>query len=157
MSYDDFSHYGIKICAGFDKDKEIFRKNINNINDYAFSKISEYSKKNNIEVAIFCVPIEESQDIANLVTNNGVKAIYYYSPIYLIVNDYAIIENIAIASSISFLSAKLKMERRPKMKEANKTNNVEVNPTDEVNLLVENPQKAFDEFMLLDKLRLIIL
>ena len=92
-----------------------------------------------------------------LVTNNGVKAIYYFSPIYLIVNDDVIIENIAIASSISFLSAKLKMEIRPKMKEANKTSNVEVNPSDEVNLLVENVQKALDEFMLLDKLRLIIL
>ena len=155
MSYDDFSHYGIKICV--DKDKEIFRKNINNINVYAFSKISEYSKKNNIEVAIICVPIEEAQEVANLVTNNGVKAIYNFSPIYLIVNDDVIIENIDIASSIAFLSAKLKIERRPKMKEANKTNNVEVNPTDEVNLLVENPQKALDEFMQLDKLRLIIL
>ena len=157
MSYDGFSHYGIKIYAGFDKQKEIVGKTINNRNDYDFSKITEYSKKNNIEVAIFCVPIEEAQDVANLVTNNGVKAIYYFSPIYLIVNDYVIIENIDIASSISFLSAKLKMEIRPKMKEANKTNNVEVNPSDEVNLLVENPQKAFDEFMLLDKLRLIIL
>lgn len=65
MSYDDFSDYGIKICAGFDKQKEIVGKNINNINVYAFSTISEYSKKNNIEVAIFCVPIEEAQDVAN--------------------------------------------------------------------------------------------
>jgi NADH/NAD ratio-sensing transcriptional regulator Rex len=65
MSYDDFSHYGIKICAGFDKQKEIVGKTINYINDYDFSKISEYSKKNNIEVAIFCVPIEEAKDVAN--------------------------------------------------------------------------------------------
>lgn len=65
-----------------------------------------------------------SKRCCKLVTNNGVKAICNFSLIYLKVNDDVIIENIDIASSISFLSAKLKMEIRPKMKEANKTNNV---------------------------------
>ena len=40
------------------------------------------------------------------------------------------------------------------MKEANKTSNGEINPTAEVNLLVENAQKALDEFMLLDQAKI---
>ena len=110
MSYAGFNHYGIKICAGFDKDKELIGKKFNSINVYDYELISDFIKENNIEVAIICVPIDEAQKVVDLVTDNGVKAIYNFSPVFLIVKDDVIIENIDIASSIAFLSAKLKMK-----------------------------------------------
>lgn len=107
LSYKGFTDYGIELVAAFDISSNVIDKKINNIPVYSIDKIKDFK---NIEVAILSVPKESAQEIADLVVKSGIKAIYNFSPIYLVVNDDVLVETVDIASSIAYLSAKRRLK-----------------------------------------------
>lgn len=107
LSYKGFDDYGIEIVAAFDSSIKVIGKKINNIQVYSIDEIKNFK---NIGVAIISVPKDSAQEIADLVVKNGIKAIYNFSPIYLVVEDGVIVETVDIASSIAYLSAKRRLK-----------------------------------------------
>lgn len=107
LSYKGFDNYGIEIVAAFDLSTKLIGKSINDIQIHSIDKIKDFK---NVEVAIICVPKENAQETADLVVSCGIKAIYNFSPIYLVVDDDVIVETVDIASSIAYLSAKKRLK-----------------------------------------------
>lgn len=107
LSYKGFDDYGIEIVAAFDSSIKVIGKKINNIQVYSIDEITKFK---DIGVAIISVPKDSAQEIADLVVKNGIKAIYNFSPIYLVVEDGVIVETVDIASSIAYLSAKRRLK-----------------------------------------------
>ena len=106
LCFKGFSNYSIKIVAAYDKDPNVIGTKVNDIPVY---DIKELKKDHSIGVAIIAVPGEQAQSVADLVINNGIKAIYNLSPVYLVANDDVIIETLDMASSIAYLLRKLKL------------------------------------------------
>ena len=107
LSYKGFDDYGIEIVAAFDSSIKVIGKKINNIQVYSIDEITEFK---DIGVAIISVPKDSAQEIADLVVKSGIKAIYNFSPIYLVVDDGVLVETVDIASSIAYLSAKRRLK-----------------------------------------------
>ena len=107
LSYKGFDDYGIEIVAAFDSSIKVIGKKINNIQVYSIDEIKNFK---NIGVAIISVPKDSAQEIADLVVKSGIKAIYNFSPIYLVVDDGVLVETVDIASSIAYLSAKRRLK-----------------------------------------------
>ncbi len=107
LSYKGFDDYGIEIVAAFDSSIKVIGKKINNIQVYSIDEITKFK---DIGVAIISVPKDNAQEIADLVVKSGIKAIYNFSPIYLVVDDGVLVETVDIASSIAYLSAKRRLK-----------------------------------------------
>ena len=107
LSYKGFDDYGIEIVAAFDSSIKVIGKKINNIQVYSIDEITKFK---DIGVAIISVPKDSAQEIADLVVKSGIKAIYNFSPIYLVVDDGVLVETVDIASSIAYLSAKRRLK-----------------------------------------------
>jgi len=104
LSYSNFHHAGIEITAAFDVSPkvigtEFFRKKV-----YSMEECFPYIKKNNIKIAILCVPFEVAQDVAKNIVENGIEAIWNFVPQELQVPPHVIVQNENLAASLAVLS-----------------------------------------------------
>lgn len=111
LSFDGFNNYATKIVAAYDTSPELIGKTINDIPIY---DIKDINIDKHISVAIIAVPSAAAQEVADIVTSKGIKAIYNFSPIYLVVKKDVIVETIDIASSIAYMTRKLKLRGEKK-------------------------------------------
>ena len=107
LKYKGFEKHGLNIVAGFDADKRNFGRIINGKKIYNISYLPEFMKSHPIRIAILTVPGEVAQEVCNILTQNGIKAIWNFVQIHLDVNDDVVIENVDLAASLSVLSYRL--------------------------------------------------
>lgn len=106
MQSEGYQNYGINVVAGFDINVSADKK-INNIHVYDISKLEEIIKKEDVITAVLTTPKNVAQEIANKLVEYGIKVIYNFVPLYLIINDDdVLVENIDIASQIALLTNK---------------------------------------------------
>ena len=108
LGYGGFGYYGIDIVAAFDSDREKagkteFGKPVFHISEAA-QKIAELNAK----LAIICVPAQAAQEIADLLTGCGVKAILNFAPATLKARKGVEIRQIDVAANLAILSSSIK-------------------------------------------------
>lgn len=81
--YDGFAQYGLKIKAIFDKDPNKIGTTISEKDVISMDKIGDYIQENNIKIAIITIPAQYAQSVADVVIENGVKAIWNFAPVNL--------------------------------------------------------------------------
>ena len=91
--YDNFINYGLDVKALFDNDPLKIGVEINGKPIYHVSKLSEISKKENIEMVILTVPRKFAQSTADLIVQAGVKYIWNFSTKILNVPKNVIVWN----------------------------------------------------------------
>ena len=105
MSYEGFANYGLNIVVGFDIDAaihEIAGKKVLMMN-----KFSNLVQRLNIHIGIITVPKEFAQQVAELMVNAGIKAIWNWAPVTLRLPDDIVVKQEDLASSLAVLSVKL--------------------------------------------------
>lgn len=106
-NYTDFEKRGFVIKALFDNDKAKIGKCFRKVKVYDINKLEEYINNNNISIAAITLPREYVSDIAIRVANLGVKAIWNFAPVDLLLPDDVIVENVHLTQSLMSLSYKL--------------------------------------------------
>lgn len=85
LKYQGFSRYGLEIVAAFDIEKRLIGRKIGNCVVKPMQALRSFVEKNRISVVILTTPAVVSQKLAERVAEMGVKAIWNFSPVRLIV------------------------------------------------------------------------
>jgi redox-sensing transcriptional repressor len=107
MGYDGFSKLGFRIVAAFDSSKKKIGLCINDIPVIDIVELYSLTQRMKIEVGIITTPWETAQDTADLMVKAGIKAIWNFAPIKLIVPDNIIVQEENLAASLAVLTKKL--------------------------------------------------
>ena len=108
LNYSGFPAQGINIVAGFDNDPQKIGKKVNGKMIYDIRNIDFILPKINAKIAIITTPASVAAEVANILVEAGIKAIWNFVPVHLNVNDDVIVENVDLAASLAFLSYKMK-------------------------------------------------
>lgn len=107
-NYKGFALAGFKVTALFDKNPKMVGLNIRGIQIHDMDELEDYIENNEVEIGIICTPKEGSQEIADILVNSGIKAIWNFAPADLKVPEDVVIENVHLNESLYTLSFLMK-------------------------------------------------
>jgi redox-sensing transcriptional repressor len=108
LSYKGFENYGLNIVAAFDNKKEIIDSDFKGNKIFDIKKMPALVKRMSIHLGIITVPKENAQEVCDLMIKSGIKAIWNFAPIHLIVPKNVVLMNEDLAATLAILSNKLK-------------------------------------------------
>lgn len=103
MHYEGFEIFGINVIAGFDNNKKVIdeKNKIYNVNT-----LKNFVKKNDVRIAILTVPKESAKEVADLVVECKIKAIWNFTGVVFHLQD-TIVENENVALDLANVNRKL--------------------------------------------------
>ena len=107
LSFKGFGDYGLDIIAGFDIDPSLTGGTVNDKPIYSIFNLDNKIKELGVDVAIVATPKEVTQEIVNKLINSGIKAIWNFVPIHLVVPENIIVENMDLARSLAVFFHKI--------------------------------------------------
>lgn len=84
-NYSNFHSQGFHLKAIFDIDKDKVGRFINNVEIFRIDRMNEIISANDIQIGIVTVPARYAQNIANQLIEAGVKGLWNFAPIKLVV------------------------------------------------------------------------
>lgn len=103
-NYTTFDKMSFNLKGIFDLNVKLIGLKIRDIEIKDMDDLEGFLQKEEVDIAIICVPKSRAQGVVDLVTNNGVKAIWNFAPIDLKVSDDVIVENVHLSESLMTLS-----------------------------------------------------
>lgn len=103
-NYTTFDKMSFNLKGIFDLNVKLIGLKIRDIEIKDMDELEGFLQKEDIDIAIICVPKSRAQGVVDIVTNNGVKAIWNFAPIDLKVADDVIVENVHLSESLMTLS-----------------------------------------------------
>ncbi len=104
--YEGFATYGLQIVAAFEKDKNKVGLPIGRTFVLPLSDLKTYIKEHSINIAVITVPSESAQEVADLLVDAGIKAIWNFAPKDLKLPPHIVLQRTDLATSFAVLSAK---------------------------------------------------
>ena len=101
LSFKGFEDYGLDIVAGFDIDPSLTGGTVNDKPIYSIFNLDNKIKELGVDVAIVATPKDVTQEIVNKLINSGIKAIWNFVPIHLVVPENIVVENMDLARSLA--------------------------------------------------------
>ena len=105
LNYEGFEEFGVRIMAGFDIEAKKQTSNQKQI--LPMEEFSIFCKENNIKIGIISVNKESSQQICDLMIENGISAIWNFSPLKLNVPEGILLQQENLALSLAHLNNQL--------------------------------------------------
>lgn len=102
--YYEFTNTNFSVVALFDTDKAKIGQKIGNTKVYDIKKFTEVVEKEGIDVAVIAVPATHAQNVLELVTAAGIKAIMNFAPIPLKAEENVKIRTVDLTISLESLS-----------------------------------------------------
>ena len=100
-----FSDWGFHLAAAFDIKPELVGRELQGVRICAMEELSGYIRSNRVDVAVLAVPKEAAVPVAELLTENGIDAIWNFTNVELTgPNSSTIVENIHFSDSLLTLS-----------------------------------------------------
>ncbi|MEN6644977.1 MAG: redox-sensing transcriptional repressor Rex [Armatimonadia bacterium] len=107
LGYEGFKEHGLNIIAAFDVDEGKVGQKLHGKQVLPLSKLSNLAQRMHIHLGIITTPAAAAQQVADLMVDGGIKAIWNFAPASLKVPSSVIVENQQLASSLAVLSSKL--------------------------------------------------
>lgn len=98
MGYGGFKTYGLEISAAFDIDTA-GKEGV-----YPISELKNYCRNYDIKIGILTVPESAANEVARLMTDSGITAIWNFAPCVLDVPDNVKVKNENLALSLAHLN-----------------------------------------------------
>jgi len=102
--YYGFARSNFTVAALFDADREKIGQKVGEVEIFDINTFAETVKKYKIDVAVIAVPAEYAQEVLELVTASGIKAVMNFAPIPLRAKGEVKIKNIDLTISLESLS-----------------------------------------------------
>lgn len=100
-----FSEWGFNLQSAFDVKPELIGTSFNGVPIRAMDDLVDYLHENQVDVAVLCVPKEAAIPVTNILTQNGIEAIWNFTNVELVEpNSPTIVENIHFSDSLLSLS-----------------------------------------------------
>ena len=111
-NYVEFVKRGFKLAGIFDVNPVLEGIAVRGIEIQMISDLPFFMKENNIEIAILTLPKNKARDMAEILIENGIKAIWNFAHIDLDTPDDVIVENVHLSESLMTLSYNLSQYRQ---------------------------------------------
>ena len=111
-NYVEFEKRGFKLVGIFDVNPVLEGIAVRGIEIQMISDLPFFMKENNIEIAILTLPKNKARDMAEILIENGIKAIWNFAHIDLDTPDDVIVENVHHSESLMTLSNNLSQYRQ---------------------------------------------
>ena len=111
-NYVEFEKRGFKLVGIFDVNPVLVGIAVRGIEIQMISDLPFFMKENNIEIAILTLPKNKARDMAEILIENGIKAIWNFAHIDLDTPDDVIVENVHLSESLMTLSYNLSQYRQ---------------------------------------------
>lgn len=105
MQYGGFANYGLGIVAGFDR--EVRESKVGGKKVLPIEKLVPFLRRTHIAIGIIAVPAPSAQEVADMLVQGGVRAIWNFAPTTLNVPDSILVKNENLAASLASLSTEL--------------------------------------------------
>ena len=111
-NYVEFEKRGFKLVGIFDVNPVLEGIAVRGIEIQMISDLPFFLKENNVEIAILTLPKNKAIDMADILIENGIKAIWNFAHIDLDTPDGVIVENVHLSESLMTLSYNLSQYRQ---------------------------------------------
>lgn len=111
-NYVEFEKRGFKLVGIFDVNPVLEGIAVRGIEIQMISDLPFFMKENNTEIAILTLPKNKARDMAEILIENGIKAIWNFAHIDLDTPDDVIVENVHLSESLMTLSYNLSQYRQ---------------------------------------------
>jgi len=105
--YTEFPRHGLNIVAALDTDNSKIASTLNKVPVYPLSQVSECIRRLSIDIAVLTVPSPQAQQTAELLIENGIRAIWNFTNIKLKVPQGVIVQKEDLSSGYAVLSVKM--------------------------------------------------
>jgi len=109
INYHGFARESIKVMAGFDTDPNVINPEAA-FPVYEMSRLEEYIRENEIEVAVMTVPEGAAGRLIDKLAESGIRGVLNFTPLQLRSRENCMIHNINIALEIENLFYLLRFE-----------------------------------------------
>jgi redox-sensing transcriptional repressor len=99
-NYSRFENLGFKISAIFDANPKLIGMKIRDVEIIDIDEMKARLIKYKIDIGIICVPKKNAQIVADELINGGVRAIWNFAPVDLVVPNYVKVENVHLSESL---------------------------------------------------------
>ncbi|HHV38612.1 MAG TPA: redox-sensing transcriptional repressor Rex [Tepidimicrobium sp.] len=103
-NYNGFKEAGFEVLSLFDKNPKVIGLNIRGVEIRDVDELADYIKENDVEIGVITTPRECAQDIADIYSKSGIKAIWNFAPADIKVDEEVIVENVHLSESLFVLS-----------------------------------------------------
>ena len=111
-NYVEFEKRGFKLVGIFDVNPVLDGIAVRGIEIQMISDLPFFLKENNVEIAILTLPKNKAIDMADILIENGIKAIWNFAHVDLDTPDGVIVENVHLSESLMTLSYNLSQYRQ---------------------------------------------
>lgn len=106
LNYGGFKAYGLNVLAAFDLCEEPVEFQGKTI--FPIDQLEAVCRRMNIHIGIITVPAASAQEICDSLVKSGVRAIWNFAPVHLVVPEGILVQNENMASSLALLSNHLR-------------------------------------------------
>ena len=100
-----FSSWGFSLVAAFDVNPALIGTSINGVGIYSMDELESYLHENTVDMVVLAVPKDVAIPVTNMLTANGVEAIWNFTNVDLTApNSSTIVENVHFSDSLLSLS-----------------------------------------------------
>lgn len=102
-NYSGFEKEGFFIKAMFDVNPRLIGMSIRGIEIYDVDNLRNFVASQHVDIGIICTPKEKAQEVAELLVSCGIKYIWNFAPIDVVLPDDVIVENVHLSDSLYIL------------------------------------------------------
>lgn len=103
-NYVNFERRGFLFKGIFDKNSDLYGKKVRGMLVQPMEKIESFMKENDVDIAVLTIPKSGAVEVAEMLKNNGIKAIWNFAHVDLNLSDDIQVENVHLSDSLMKLS-----------------------------------------------------
>lgn len=107
LSDSGLEQYGLKIFAGFDVSPNTIGKEINNIPVFDVNEFADLNKQLKAHIGILTVPPDAAQEMADFLIENGIRAIWNFTPFRIRVPENIVLQNTSLYAHLAVMFNRL--------------------------------------------------
>lgn len=107
LSDSGLEQYGLKIFAGFDVDEKVVGTKINDIPVYHIENFIQHFKELKPHIGILTVPPDIAQETADFLIQNGIRAIWNFTPFRIRVPEHIVLQNTSLYAHLAVMYNRL--------------------------------------------------
>lgn len=115
-NYGGFRRSGFKVKALFDIDQKLVGKKIRDLEVMDVADMEKFIKDEGIKIAVISTPKEKAQESADTLIKCGIKGIWNFAPLDLVVPEGIAVEDVNLSESLFVLSYMLNDGKEDDMK-----------------------------------------
>ncbi len=103
-NYMNFERRGFIFKGIFDKNPELYGKDVRGLKVQSMDDIEHFIRDNEIDIAVLTIPKTGAVEVAEILVKNGIKAIWNFAHVDLNVPEQIQVENVHLTDSLMKLS-----------------------------------------------------